>query len=86
MGSGDRRVQGAFVQGEVDENSNPEASRASRRNENARAKAILRLQKKGAASGSLGKTVPNFLEGNLHSEIQLPHGCVGCKAGDQPGT
>ena len=57
MGSGDRRLQGACDQCEVEENSNPEASRASRPNETMRARgmAIPRIQKKGAASGSLGK-------------------------------
>jgi len=59
MGSGDRRVHGACVQCEVEENSKPEASRASRLKENVRARgmAIFRIQKKGAASGSLGKQV-----------------------------
>ncbi len=47
----------SFVQYEVEENSNPEASRASRQRDEDRARisAIPRLQKKGAASGSLGK-------------------------------
>jgi len=57
MGSGDRRVHGAFVQCEGEENSNPEASRVSRPNERvcARGGVNLSIQKKGAASGSLGK-------------------------------
>jgi hypothetical protein len=56
IGSGDRRVHGACVQCEVVENSKPEASRASRLKEDVRARgmAIFRIQKKGAASGSLG--------------------------------
>ena len=50
MGSGDRRVHGALVQCEVAENSNPEASRASRLNENVRERgmAIFRTTKKGS--------------------------------------
>ena len=57
MGSGDRRVHSACVQCEVEENRSPEANRASRLNDNVRGRgmAIFRIQKKGAASGSLGK-------------------------------